>query len=62
MEVFIEWGGGKVARPSPPLEFLMDRLKTKAPFWKKEEGPDGSRRVEAKSEDDERTERWVDGC
>lgn len=40
-------------------EFLMDWLKTKAPFWKQEEGPDGSRWVEAKSDDDARADRWT---
>ena len=39
-------------------EFLVDWLKTKAPFWKKEEGPWGSRWVEARAEDDEAAARW----
>jgi molybdopterin synthase catalytic subunit len=38
--------------------FLMDWLKTKAPFWKKEETPSGERWVEARSEDDEAASRW----
>jgi molybdopterin synthase catalytic subunit len=38
--------------------FLMDWLKTKAPFWKREETADGSRWVEAKTEDDEAAKRW----
>jgi molybdopterin synthase catalytic subunit len=38
--------------------FLMDWLKTKAPFWKKEETPAGERWVEARSEDDEAAARW----
>jgi molybdopterin synthase catalytic subunit len=38
--------------------FLIDWLKTKAPFWKLEEGPDGARWVEAKSEDDAAADRW----
>jgi molybdopterin synthase catalytic subunit len=39
--------------------FLMDWLKTKAPFWKREEHADGSTKwVEAKSEDDNATDRW----
>jgi molybdopterin synthase catalytic subunit len=39
--------------------FLMDWLKTKAPFWKREEWADGSSRwVDAKSEDDTAAERW----
>lgn len=40
-------------------EFLMDWLKTRAPFWKQEEWADGSRRwVEAKAEDDSAAARW----
>lgn len=39
-------------------EFLMDYLKTDAPFWKQEATPDGERWVEAKAEDDEARDRW----
>lgn len=39
-------------------EFLMDYLKTSAPFWKQETGPDGARWVEARGRDDEALERW----
>jgi molybdopterin synthase catalytic subunit len=39
-------------------EFIMDYLKTRAPFWKKEETPRGARWVEARSSDDEAAERW----
>lgn len=40
-------------------EFLMDWLKTKAPFWKQEQWADGSSRwVEAKSSDDDAADRW----
>jgi molybdopterin synthase catalytic subunit len=38
--------------------FLIDRLKTTAPFWKAEENPDGRRWVEARPEDDAAVERW----
>lgn len=38
--------------------FLMDYLKTDAPFWKKEATPDGERWVEAKPEDDAARLRW----
>src|SRR5262245_14500520 len=34
-------------------KFLMDYLKTRAPFWKREQGPAGSRWVEASENDDE---------
>lgn len=41
--------------------FLIDRLKTDAPFWKKEHGADGSAKwVEAKSSDAARAEKWRD--
>lgn len=39
-------------------EFLMDWLKTNAPFWKKEERSDGGGWVAAKSADDTAAERW----
>jgi molybdopterin synthase catalytic subunit len=39
-------------------EFLMDYLKTEAPFWKKEETPEGSVWVDARSSDDAALSRW----
>ena len=39
-------------------EFLMDYLKTRAPFWKLEERPSSANWVEARSEDDESIKRW----
>lgn len=39
-------------------EFIMDYLKTEAPFWKKERTPAGERWVEAKSADDDARDRW----
>lgn len=39
-------------------EFLVDRLKTRAPFWKQEETATGSHWVEALPDDDIRAERW----
>jgi molybdopterin synthase catalytic subunit len=39
-------------------EFLMDYLKTQAPFWKKEHTPDGARWVDARVHDDEALARW----
>lgn len=39
-------------------EFVMDYLKTRAPFWKKEVGPEGTTWVDARSSDDSRAERW----
>jgi molybdopterin synthase catalytic subunit len=39
-------------------QFLIDWLKTKAPFWKQEETAAGARWVEARAEDDAAAERW----
>ena len=39
-------------------EFLMDYLKTQAPFWKKEETPDGARWVDARVSDDAALAKW----
>jgi len=39
-------------------EFIMDYLKTEAPFWKKEQTPQGDRWVDARSSDDAARERW----
>ena len=39
-------------------EFIMDYLKTQAPFWKQEQTPEGTRWVEAKASDDSAASRW----
>ena len=39
-------------------EFIMDYLKTQAPFWKKEHRAAGAQWVEARSSDDQAAERW----
>ena len=39
-------------------EFIMDFLKTRAPFWKRESTPQGERWVDARSSDDAAAERW----
>lgn len=39
-------------------EYLMDYLKTQAPFWKKEHTPDGAHWVDARAQDDEALARW----
>ena len=55
-----------VATASPHREaalaachFLIDWLKTEAPFWKSEETPSGERWVEARVEDDAARDRWT---
>jgi molybdopterin synthase catalytic subunit len=39
-------------------EFIMDYLKTDAPFWKKEQTPNGARWVDARSSDDSAKAKW----
>ncbi|NLS13912.1 molybdopterin synthase catalytic subunit MoaE [Vibrio sp. SM6] len=39
-------------------EFIMDYLKTRAPFWKKEQTTDSSRWIEARDTDDSAAKRW----
>jgi molybdopterin synthase catalytic subunit len=43
-------------------EFVMDYLKTDAPFWKKEATPAGERWVDARESDDAARERWEQGA
>ncbi|MBL8477849.1 MAG: molybdopterin synthase catalytic subunit MoaE [Sterolibacteriaceae bacterium] len=43
-------------------EFIMDYLKTRAPFWKKEETPAGGRWVDARESDDAAAGRWQSGA
>ena len=38
--------------------YIMDYLKTQAPFWKKEHTPEGERWVDARASDDEAAARW----
>jgi molybdopterin synthase catalytic subunit len=40
------------------VDFLMDYLKTGAPFWKREEGPDGARWIEPRADDHEARAAW----
>jgi molybdopterin synthase catalytic subunit len=42
-------------------EFMMDFLKTAAPFWKKETTSEGERWVDARESDDAATQRWITG-
>lgn len=41
-------------------EFIMDYLKTRAPFWKREDTPEGGRWVDARDSDDASASRWED--
>jgi molybdopterin synthase catalytic subunit len=40
------------------VDYMMDRLKTEAPFWKREQGPQGARWIEARPADLEDRARW----
>ncbi len=40
-------------------EFIMDFLKTRAPFWKREQTPSGARWVDARESDEAASERWL---
>lgn len=40
-------------------EFIIDYLKTRAPFWKKEQTPSGARWVDARVTDDEAMQKWA---
>jgi molybdopterin synthase catalytic subunit len=40
------------------VDYMMDRLKTEAPFWKREDGPDGARWIEPRPADREDRARW----
>jgi molybdopterin synthase catalytic subunit len=56
--VFVGVASSHRAAAFEAAEFLMDYLKTRAPFWKLEERADGATWVEARSEDDESVKRW----
>jgi len=56
--VFVGVAGRHRAEAFAACEFLIDWLKTRAPFWKLEETAEGERWVAARSEDDDRARRW----
>ena len=56
--VFVAVASGHRGDAFAACEFIMDYLKTQAPFWKKEETPEGARWVEAKDADDAAAGRW----
>jgi molybdopterin synthase catalytic subunit len=43
------------------VDYLMDRLKTEAPFWKKEVRPEGAEWIEPRSDDREARAKWDEG-
>lgn len=56
--VFVATASAHRSAAFEAADFLMDWLKTKAPFWKLEEGADGAEWVAAKAEDDQAAARW----
>ena len=56
--VLVVTAGGHRGDAFASCEFIMDFLKTEAPFWKKEETPDGSRWVDARESDDAALKKW----
>lgn len=56
--VFVCVASGHRGDAFSACEFIMDFLKTRAPFWKKEETPEGERWVEARTADDAAAGRW----
>jgi molybdopterin synthase catalytic subunit len=56
--VYVGVSSGHRGEAFQACEFLMDYLKTQAPFWKKETTPEGARWVDARVSDDEALKRW----
>jgi molybdopterin synthase catalytic subunit len=57
--VLVVVAGGHRGDAFAACEFIMDYLKTRAPFWKKEQTPEGPRWVDARASDDAAADRWV---
>ena len=56
--VFVATAAGHRRAAFQACDFLMDYLKSRAPFWKKEHGPDGARWIEPTAQDHADRERW----
>ena len=56
--VFVAVTGAHRGEAFAACEFIMDYLKTEAPFWKKEQTAQGERWVDARNSDDAARERW----
>ena len=56
--VFVATASRHRAAAFEAAEYLMDFLKTRAPFWKKETTSEGDRWVDARETDDKATARW----
>lgn len=58
--VLVAVASGHRADAFAACEFIMDYLKTQAPFWKKEQTPDGARWVEQRATDEQAAARWAE--
>jgi molybdopterin synthase catalytic subunit len=56
--VFVAAAAGHRRAAFEAVDYMMDRLKTEAPFWKRELGPDGARWIEARASDLKDRARW----
>jgi molybdopterin synthase catalytic subunit len=56
--VFVATAAGHRRAAFEACDFLMDYLKSRAPFWKKEHGPEGARWIEPTAQDHADRERW----
>jgi molybdopterin synthase catalytic subunit len=56
--VFVATAAGHRREAFEACDFLMDYLKSRAPFWKKETGPDGERWIEPRDQDHADIARW----
>lgn len=56
--VFVGVAGAHRGESFAACEFIMDYLKTRAPFWKREETPEGAHWVDARDSDDSAAARW----
>jgi hypothetical protein len=54
------WNIAAAMPASAACEFIMDALTTRAPFWKRDETPDGERWVDARRSDNAAAVRWPD--
>ena len=59
--VFVGVASAHRGAASEACEYIMDYLKTRAPFWKRETTPDGARWVDARESDDSAAARWGAG-
>ena len=56
--VFVATAAGHRRAAFEACDLLMDYLKSRAPFWKKEHGPEGARWIEPSAQDHADRERW----